>query len=265
MAITNLNSGTRIDEIAEDIYRIHTPISPNRFPGGFSFNQYLIVDEEPLLFHTGWRKLFPLVKEAIASVMPVERLRYIAFSHYEADECGALNEFLAIASFAVPLCGKIAAMTSIDDVADRPGRVLADGEELKLGKHVVRWLDTPHLPHGWECGYLFDSTAKTLLCGDLFTQGGWVHPPITEQDILSASEAMREKFDYFSHAPSTRELLKKLAATEPTTLACMHGAAWKGNGAQLLLALADELESSKSLKVGGSDRGAIEAKTTTTI
>ena len=241
MGITNLDSGTRIDEIAEGIYRIHTPISPSVIPGGFSFNQYLIVDREPLLFHTGWRKLFPLVREAIASVMPVERLRYIALSHYEADECGALNQFLAIAPEATPMCSQIAAITSVDDLCDRSARALADGEEVKLGQHVVRWLDTPHLPHGWDCGYLFESTTKTLLCGDLFTQGGAVHQPITEEDILGPSEAMRKELDYFSHTPYGRSLLEKLAATNPRTLACMHGAAWRGDGAGLLRALADEL------------------------
>jgi flavorubredoxin len=241
MGITNPASGTRIDEIAEGIFRIHTPIPPSVIPGGFSFNQYLLLDDQPLLFHTGLRKLFPLVREAVASVLAPERLRYLAFSHYEADECGALNEWLATAPAASPLCGRIAAMVSVNDVADRPPRALDDDEEVPLGRHVVRWLDTPHLPHAWECGFLFESTTRTLLCGDLFTQGGAEHEPITEADILGPSEAMRRELDYFSHTRHARVLLDKLAGTGPTTLACMHGSAWRGDGAALLRALADEL------------------------
>ena len=241
MGITNSTSGTRIDEIADGIFRIHTPFPPSVIPGGFSFNQYLLVDEQPLLFHTGLRKLFPFVREAVASVLPLERLHHISFSHFEAGECGALNEWLAAAPTAWPLCGSVAAMVSVNDVADRPPRALADGEEVSLGRHVVRWLDTPHLPHAWECGFLFESTTRTLLCGDLFTQGGEQHEPITEADILGPSEAMRKQLDYFSHTRNARALLEKLAATNPTTLACMHGSAWKGDGAALLRALADEL------------------------
>jgi flavorubredoxin len=242
MAVTNSDSGTRVDEIVDRIYRIHTPIPPSVIPGGFSFNQYLIAGEEPLLFHTGLRRLFPLVRDAVASVISLGKLRHVAFSHYEADECGALNEFLAVASAARPVCGRIAAMVSVDDVADRPALALDDHQELKLGDHVVRWLDTPHLPHAWECGYLFESTTKTLLCGDLFTQGGAVHVPLTDADILGPSEAMRKELDYFSHTRHARSLLEKLAITDPVTLACMHGAAWRGNGAALLRALADAFE-----------------------
>ena len=242
MGITNSTSGTRIDEIADQIYRISTPIPPGVIPVGFTFNQYLIVDDEPLLFHTGLRKLFPVVREAIESVMPVERLRHVSFSHFEADECGALNDFLAVAPQAAPLCSDIAAMVSVDDVSDRPARPLADGAEVTLGKHKVRWLYTPHVPHAWECGLLFEESTRTLLCGDLFTQGGHEHKPLTDGDILGPSEAMREGMDYYSHAKDTRQILEKVAATEPTTLACMHGSAWKGNGGELIRALADELE-----------------------
>jgi len=237
--ITNSQSGTRIDEIAPAIYRISTPVT--LLPGGFSFNQYLVVDEEPLLFHTGPRRMFPLVREAIASVMPVERLRYVGFSHVEADECGSLNELLAVAPGAQPLCGSVAAMVSIDDIADRKARALADGETLGLGRARVRWFDAPHLPHGWETGYLFEETTGTLLCGDLFTQPGAEHAPLTEGDILGPSEAMRQGLDYYAHSPSTRPLLEKLAATAPRTLACMHGSAWSGDGRRLLLELADVL------------------------
>ncbi len=239
MRITNSESGTNVHEISDGIYRINTPVS---IPGsGFSFNQYLILDEEPLLFHTGPRKLFPLVREAVASILPVEKLRYIGFSHVEADECGSLNEWLAVAPHSVPLCGRVAAMVSIEDLADRSPRALADGELISLGTHSIRWFDAPHLPHAWECGFLTEETTRTLLCGDLFTQGGSKLPPITESDILGPSEAFRHKMDYFSHTRNADAMLERLAATEPTTLACMHGSAWRGDGGKLLRGLAQSL------------------------
>lgn len=241
MTINNKQAGTNVHEIADGIYRIHTPVVLEG-AGGFSFNQYLIVDDEPLLFHTGPRKMFALVREAVASVLAVEKLRYIGLSHVEADECGSLNEWLAAAPQAVPLCGTVAAMVSIGDLADRPPRALADGERLSLGKHSVRWLDTPHLPHAWECGVLTEDHTSTLLCGDLFTQGGADLPPVTESDILGPSEAFRHNMDYFSHTKHARVLLEKLASTNPTTLACMHGSAWRGDGGHLLRALADALK-----------------------
>lgn len=239
---SNKNDGTRIDEIANGIYRISTAVPPSAIPGGFTFNQYLIADDSPLLYHTGPRKMFPLVRAAIASVIPVESLRYIGFSHYESDECGSLNEFLEQAPKAEPLCSNIAKMVSVDDIASRPARALSDGEELSLGSHIVRWIDTPHLPHAWECGHLFETSTKTLFCGDLFTQGGHEHEPLTTQDILETSEAMRSGLDYFSQTRQVRELTEKLAATSPRVLACMHGAAWQGDGATLLLQLAERLD-----------------------
>ena len=242
MTLTNRQSGTNVVEIADGLYRINTPVVIEG-AGGFSFNQYLIVDDEPLLFHTGPRKMFPLVLEAVASVVPPESLRYIAFSHVEADECGSLNEWLAAAPGSFPLCGAIAAMVSINDLADRPPTALADQELLPLGRHRVRWLDAPHLPHAWECGFLMDESTRTLLCGDLFTQGGSDLPPITESDILGPSEAFRQTMDYFPHTTRARAMLEKLAAADPTTLACMHGSAWHGDGAKLLRALADKLTS----------------------
>ena len=239
MTITNAQSGTNVVEIADGIYRINTPIA---IPGTeFSFNQYLIVDDEPLLFHTGPRRMFPLVREAVASVMPVERLRHVALSHVEADECGSLNEWLAVAPRSAPLCGRIAAMTSIEDLADRAPRALADAEIVSLGKHTVRWFDTPHLPHGWECGFLMEERTATLLCGDLFTQPGAHLPALTESDILAPSETFRRQLDYFSHSTNARGLIEHLASANPTTLACMHGSAWRGDGANLLRALADSI------------------------
>lgn len=240
MTVTNTESGTNVHEVADGICRINTPV---QFEGGvgFSFNQYLIVDDEPLLFHTGPRKMFPLVREAVASLLEVERLRYIAFSHVEADECGSLNEWLAVAPRSMPLCGTVGALVSISDLADREPRALADGEAISLGAHSMRWLDAPHLPHAWECGFLTEEKTRTLLCGDLFTKGGTDLPPITESDILGPSEAFRHGMDYFSHTKNARALLEKLASTEPTTLACMHGSAWRGDGAELLRALAEAL------------------------
>jgi flavorubredoxin len=242
MPITNAQSGTNVDEIAEGIFRISTPIKA--IPGGFTFNQYLIVDENPLLFHMGGRQLFPVVREAVASVIPIDRLHYLALSHFEADECGSVNEWLTAAPNAVPLCGKIAALTSVRDFADRSPREMADGEALSLGKREVRWLDTPHLPHGWECGYLIEEHTRTLLCGDLFTQPGANPPPLTESDILGPSEALRSRLDYFSHTRNSRALMEKLAATRPEVLACMHGSAWRGDAAALLHELAGILERS---------------------
>ena len=238
--ITNTHSGTNIHEIAAGIYRINTPVNT---PGGaFNFNQYLIADDRPLLFHTGPRGLFPLVREAIAAVLPPERLRYIGFSHYEADECGSLNPFLALAPEAVPVCSKVAAMVSVNDIADRAPQALADGEALPLGQHTLRWFDTPHLPHGWECGYMFDDATRTLLCGDLFTQGGSGKDALVERDILEPSEGFRRAMDYYAHAPNTRAMLERLADESPDTLACMHGSAWRGDGGALLRALAGSLE-----------------------
>jgi flavorubredoxin len=238
--ITNSQSGTNVHEVAAGIYRINTPVD---IPGGprFNFNQYLVMDDQPLLFHTGPRRMFPLVSEAIASLMPLERLRHVALSHFEADECGSINEFLAAAPHATPLCSRVAAMVSVNDFADRAARALADGETISLGTHVLRWIDTPHMPHGWECGLMMDTTTATLFCGDVFTQGGGGETALTEGDILGPSEAFRAQMDYYTHTPATRALLERLAGEGPKTLACMHGSAWRGDGAGLLRALADSM------------------------
>jgi flavorubredoxin len=238
--ITNSQSGTNIDEIAPGIYRINTPVAIPGTPG-FSFNQYLVVDDEPLVFHTGPRQLYPVVSEAIASVLPLAKLRYVGLSHFEADECGALNHFLAAAPGAVGICGRVAAMTSVRDFADRPPRALENLEELNLGRHRLRWFDTPHVPHSWECGLMMDMTTRTFFCGDLFTQGGSGSVALTEADILGPSEAFRKPLDYFAHAPQTREVLEMFAREQPGTMACMHGSAWRGDGAKLLRALGDAL------------------------
>jgi flavorubredoxin len=238
--ITNAQSGTNLGEVASGIYRINTPIA---LPGGaaFSFNQYLVAAEQPLLFHTGPLAIFPLVSEAIAKVLPLESLRYVGFAHFEADECASLANFLAAAPRAEPLCGKVAKMVSVDDVSPRAARGMADGETLDLGSHTVRWIDAPHVPHGWENGFLMETRTGTLLCGDLFTQPGKGEVPITEGDILGPSEAFRRQMDYYAHAPNTRAVLERLAAEQPRVLACMHGSAWRGDGAAMLRRLADAL------------------------
>lgn len=237
--LTNPQSGTNVHEIADGIYRINTPV---QLPGGaFSFNQYLIADEEPMIFHTGLRRMFGFVREAIAAVLAPEKLRYVGLSHFEADECGALNEFLAIAPLSVPVCGHIAAMVSVNDVADRPAHALGDGETLNLGRHALRWFDVPHLPHAWECGLLIDDTTRTLFCGDLYTQPGAGKDALVESDILGPSEAFRGGLDYFAHSPHTHAMLERLANEAPATLACMHGSAWRGDCAALLRALAKTL------------------------
>lgn len=238
--ITNATSGTNLHEIAPGIYRINTPI---QVPGGpdFNFNQYLVADDEPLLFHTGPRRMFPLVAEAIGKVLPVEKLRYVAFSHFEADECGSLNDFLALAPAAVPVASQVAAMVSVNDVALRPALAMADGQVLRTGRRAYKWLDAPHVPHAWENGFMMELETRTLLSGDLFTQGGSGSVALTESDILGPSEAFRAPMDYYAHAPQTGATLERLARENPTTLACMHGSAWRGNGAALLRELARSL------------------------
>ncbi len=244
MTITNSETGTQIDEIAHGIYRISTPVAPGpAMPAGFSFNQILIAAEQPLLFHTGPRRAFPLVREAVRAVLPPEKLRYIGFSHAENDESGSLAEWLKLAPQAQALCGQVAAMVGVNDDSDRPVRAMAHGERLDLGGHEVTWFDAPHVPHGWDCGYLGELATRTLLCGDLFTQAGHTCPPLTEQDILGPSEGMRRMVDYFAHGPTTTQTLQNLAAFEPRVLACMHGSSFAGDGRATLLALAQALES----------------------
>jgi flavorubredoxin len=241
MAVQDLG-GTRVDEISDGIFRISTSVA-SIAGGGITYNQYLLVDDEPLLFHTGKRRMFSEVQNAVAHVLPLERLRWISFSHFEADECGALNQFLAAAPHAVPLCGRLLAMLSVNDIADREARILADDEILQTGRFRMQWLDTPHLPHGWEAGLIMEHATGTLLCSDLFADGGTDHPPLFEGDILGPSDAFRRKLgDFYTHTKETRALLARLAALKPNTLARMHGSAWHGDGQKLLLALADVLD-----------------------
>jgi flavorubredoxin len=184
--------------------------------------------------------MFPLVREAVSHVLAPEKLRWIAFSHYENDESGAANEWLASAPGAQPLCSRVAAMLH-NDSFDRPCVAMADGEERSLGRRTVRWFDAPHVPHGWDCGFLAETSTRTLFCGDLFTQPGASGPVVTEGDILGPSEAMRQGMDYYSCGPNTASTLARLAAFEPRTLACMHGSSFAGNGSALLGELARAL------------------------
>jgi len=242
MTVTNTQSGTNIVEIADRLFRVSTPVPPEVIPGGFTFNQFLLVDDEPLLFHTGPRRLFPLTRDAVRHVLAPDRLRWIAFSHVEADECGALNDWLAVAPNAQPLCSQLAAMVSISDIADRPPRGLTDGERVCLGRRNLRWVDAPHVPHTMECGYLFDETDGNLLCGDLFAQPGSHLPALIDSaaDIWEPSEAMRKAFPY---APlrDAGGIVGRLAGLEPRLLACMHGSSYRGDGAALLRQLGDAL------------------------
>lgn len=242
MTIIDATTGTNVAEIAEGLFRVSTPVPPEVIHGGFTFNQFLLVDDEPLLFHTGPRRLFPLTRAAVERVLPPDRIRWLAFSHVEADECGALNEWLAVAPDAQPLCSQLAAAVSISDLADRPPRGLADGETVCLGRRSVRWIDAPHLPHAMECGYLYDETDGNLLCGDLFAQPGNDVAAVTDSSaaIWEPSEVMREGFPY---APlrDAGGMVERLARLEPRLLACMHGSSYRGDGAALLRRLRDVL------------------------
>jgi len=248
--LTNPHTGTRIDEVAAGIYRINTPLRIDAIPGGFNISQYLIVDDEPVVFHTGYRNWFPFVSEAISKVIPLDRIRHAGYSHFEGDESGAMNDFLAVAPQAVPFASNLSTLISLNDHADRPARGLADGEEFSIGHKTLRWIDTPHVPHGWDCGVLFDKATGTLLCGDLFTQAGAETPPVTESEILTASEGMRKAMDYYAHSTGTAAILERLAALQPTTLACQHGSAYRGDGAALLRSLAGILERDRAAAAG---------------
>ncbi len=233
---------SRITEIAEGIYRLSTFVPQVAPPSGFTFNQFLVLGDDPLLFHTGPRRMFPLVRAAVARLMPPERLRWIAFGHYEADECGAMNEWLAAAPRSEVAHGETACLVSLNDTADRPPRVLEDGETIDLGKgRRVRYLDTPHVPHGWEAGVLHEESTGTLLCGDLFSQLG-DGPGLTERDIVGPAIAAEDMFRSSSLHPTTGATIRRLAGLAPRTLALMHGPSFRGDGAAALRALADDYD-----------------------
>jgi flavorubredoxin len=230
---TTTTMTTTIDEVAEDIYRIATFVPD----AGLSFNQVLVVADEPFLFHLGMRALFPAVSEAVATVIPLERLRWLSFGHVEADECGAMNQWLAAAPHAEITFGGLGCMVSVNDLADRPPVPLEDGQVIDLGGKELRYIATPHVPHGWEAGVFFEHTTSTLLCGDLFTQAG-DGPAISEDSPLGAAVEAEQLFGYSSGAPHTAAVLESLADLDPTTLALMHGPTHTGNGAAWLRDLA---------------------------
>jgi len=238
---------TRIDEVADRIYRFSTFVA-DIGPTGFTFNQYLIVDEEPLLFHTGLRHLFPAVAEAIGSLIPLETLRWITFGHLEADESGSMNEFLEVASRAEVAHGAMGCMVSLNDLANRPPVMLENGQVIELGAHRVRHIDTPHVPHGWEARVLFEETTGTLLCGDLFTQLG-DGPALTSDDIVEAASQAEDVFRASCLTPTTGSTIRGLAELAPSTLAVMHGSCFSGDGASALHALADNYDG--RLKLAG--------------
>jgi flavorubredoxin len=233
-------SDTLIDEIADGIYRLSTFVA-DVGPTGFTFNQFLIDDDEPLLFHTGQRMLFDSVSEAVATVVPIETLRWITFGHIEADECGSMNQFLAAAPRAEVAHGGLGCMVSLNDLADRPPVPLANGQVLELGTHRVRHIDTPHVPHGWEARVLFEETTRTLLCGDLFTQLGQ-GPALTSNDVLAAAAQAEDVFGASCLTPTTAPTIRALADLDPNMLAVMHGSSVTGDCSGALRGLADDYE-----------------------
>jgi Uncharacterized flavoproteins len=228
---------TRVTEIADGIHQLTTHVAEMNF----SFNQYLVAGDEPLLFHTGPRQMFPLVSGAVAQVLPIVSLRWVSFGHVEADECGSMNEWLAAAPDAIVAQSGVGCMVSLTDLADRPPRPLADGEVLDIGGHRLRWIDTPHLPHGWESGIVYDETTRTLLCGDLFTQQGG-YEATTDDDIVGPAAAAEDVFGSYSLAPSSGARLRGLGKLDVATLALMHGPAFTGDCRAALNALADDIE-----------------------
>jgi len=236
--ITNPQSGTNVHEIAHGIYRINTPVD---LPDGqaFSFNQYLVLDDDPLLFHTGPRQLFPLVSQAVATLMPLERLRWVALSHTEADECGSMNQWLAAAPDAQVAHGQLGCAVSLNDLADRPPRPLTDGEVLDIGGHRLRQIPTPHVPHNWEAQLLFDEVTGTLFCGDLFTQVGPNPPLVHDADLISPALAAEDLFQATAPSVATAPTIRALADLAPRTLALMHGPTATGDCPAALHDLAD--------------------------
>ena len=235
---------TRVDEVAARVYRLSTYVPQ----ADFTFNQYLLDGDEPLLFHTGPRRMFPLVAEAFARVRPVADLRWLAFGHVEADECGAMNDWLAAAPQAQVAHGRLGCMVSVGDLADRPPRPLDDGEVIDTGGHRLRYLATPHVPHGWDAGLLHDEQTGTLLCGDLFTAlGEWA--PLATDDVLGPALVAEDVFAATCLTPATGATLRRLAELSPTTLALMHGPAFAGDGAAMLRGLADAYDA--RLAAGG--------------
>ena len=227
---------TTIDEIAPDIFRLSTHI-PDVVPTGMSFNQFLVRDDQPFLFHTGMRQLHPLVAAAVGRVVPIADLRWISFGHVEADECGSMNQFLAAAPGAEIVHGQMACLLSLNDMADRPPVGVADADVLDLGHHRLRFIATPHVPHNWESGLWFDETTGTLFTGDLFTHVG-PGPALTDDDLVGPALGAEAMFHATSLGPAVPRTIEGLAALAPATLAVMHGSSYRGDGGTQLEALA---------------------------
>jgi flavorubredoxin len=232
---------TRADEIADGIYRLSTHLPEVAGPDGFTFNQFLIRADEPLIFHCGQRALFPSVSAAVARLMPLDRLRWISFGHIEADECGAMNLWLAAAPDAQVVYSALGCDLSVNDLADRPPRAMAENEVLDLGGKRVRFLPTPHVPHNWEAQMLYEEVTGTLFCGDLFTHTG-NGAPVVETSLTDAAMAAEDLFGASSLAPATASTLRRLAGLSPRMLVVMHGSSFRGDGQGMLRALADRYE-----------------------
>jgi flavorubredoxin len=230
---------TRVDEIAADIFRISTYVPEFNL----QFNQFLVKDDEPLLFETGMKQMFPVVREAVSKVIDPASLRYVSFSHFEPDECGSLNEWLALAPRGEAICSIVGAMVFVNDGAVRPARGLAHGETVRTGKYSFRFQSTPHLPHGWDAGFLFEENTRTLLCSDLLGHAG-DGSPITESDVVTAFADTTRQFQggplayYMPYTPHTETQIRTLASLKPRVCATMHGSTFVGNGEKALLDMA---------------------------
>ncbi|MGB7068564.1 MAG: hypothetical protein WBD22_03660 [Pyrinomonadaceae bacterium] len=245
---------SKVTEIAQDTYRIST-FHPDY---GIQFNQFLIKDDEPFLMHTGFKKMFSATLEGVASIIDPSTVRWIGSSHFESDECGALNEWLEVAPRAQPVCSFVGAMVMVNDFSDRPARPLADDEVLQTGRHRLRFLSTPHVPHCWDAGLFFDEVEQTLLCSDLFFQSGDPEP-VTESEIVGAARdamlassltgPMAKDMPYTPYTDST---LQRLSALEPRTLAVMHGSSYRGDGRTAILDLAEVIRELLSKSEDGS-------------
>jgi flavorubredoxin len=228
-----------VTEIAPDVYRICTYVPEI----DLQFNQFLIKDEEPLLFHTGMRALFPVVRDAVATVIDPSKLRWISFSHFEADECGSLNEWFEVAPNAQAACSMVGALVSVNDFTQRPARGMADGETFSTGRYRFRFIQTPHVPHCWEAGLMFEETNGTLLCSDLFHQNG-DHEPLTESDVIERARKTLTDYqagpfaNYMPYTKHTDSIMQKLAALKPRTIVPMHGSAYAGDGERAIRDLA---------------------------
>jgi flavorubredoxin len=244
---------TEITEISHNIHRISTHV-PSGPPGGITYNQFLLLGDQPLLFHTGVRSLFPAIRDAVKTRVDPARLRFISSGHASRpDEYGSLNDWLAIAPEAQATHGRTGCFVCLDDMASRPPRPLADEEVLDLGGLRVRWLDTPHVPGPWEAGVLFEETTSTLFCGDLFGRSGPA-PATTTSDIVQAAIQHDEKMHGNAHTPLTAPTLRRLAALNPRQIALMHGPTFVGDGALPLRAFADYFETALRLETDAARR-----------